>query len=66
MRGRHGGGGGTGGNCICLKCGAKVPHTPGSPCREAECPRCGTKMVQEGSMHHKAFEKKRAQSEEKS
>ena len=48
-------GGGPSGNCVCLKCGATVPHQPGTPCREARCPKCGTAMVREGSEHHQAF-----------
>jgi hypothetical protein len=52
MRQRHGGGGGPEGNCICLKCGRKAPHQPGTPCRETRCPQCGVTMVREGSEHH--------------
>jgi uncharacterized paraquat-inducible protein A len=55
MQARHQGGGGPGGNCVCLKCGATVAHQPGTPCREARCPKCGTAMVREGSEHHRAF-----------
>ncbi len=47
-RGRMGGnrpGAGSGGNCICPSCGAKVPHQAGVPCFSVNCPKCGTKMV---------------------
>jgi len=46
--GRMGGmrpGSGPGGNCVCPKCGASVPHQRGVPCYELNCPQCGTKMV---------------------
>lgn len=35
------------GTCICLACGARVPHQPGIPCREVSCPRCGQFMRRE-------------------
>jgi hypothetical protein len=50
---RHGGG--PGGDCTCLKCGTKVPHKPGLPCRQTKCPECGATLVREGSEHHRAF-----------
>lgn len=62
MKARCGGGGGPGGNCICLKCGAKTPHEPGTPCMEEKCPQCGATMVREGSEHHLAFQEKKERS----
>ena len=47
--------GGPGGTCICLKCGTKVPHRAGMPCRETRCSKCGAAMVREGSEHHRLF-----------
>ena len=35
---------GPGGNCICLKCAAVIPHIAGQPCNTRSCPKCGTKM----------------------
>jgi NAD-dependent SIR2 family protein deacetylase len=55
MIGIHKRGGGPSGNCICLKCGTKVPHQAGAPCLKTKCPQCGAAMVREGSEHHQAF-----------
>jgi len=41
------------GNCICLKCGTKIPHHRGIPCLEERCPKCGAALVREGSPHHR-------------
>ena len=54
------------GNCICLKCGTKIPHQPGIPCRESTCPQCGKKMVRENSYHHQLYLKKQAEKNENS
>ncbi len=36
---------GPGGNCVCPKCGAKVPHQIGVPCYQMKCPKCGSQMT---------------------
>ncbi len=36
---------GLGGNCVCLKCGAKAPHRRGIPCYQQTCPKCGSAMT---------------------
>jgi len=48
-RGRMGGpfAAGPGGNCICPKCGYKMPHKAGVPCYKQECQKCGAKMTRE-------------------
>jgi len=49
-RGQGGGtkpGSGPGGNCVCPKCGHKIPHQVGQRCLDIACPKCGTKMVRE-------------------
>ncbi len=40
-------GAGPGGNCVCPNCGHKEPHKPGTPCYNASCPKCGTRMVRD-------------------
>lgn len=47
------------GYCLCPKCGEKIPHRQGVPCQEERCPRCGAKMLREGSKHHQLWEEKR-------
>ncbi|MBD3370210.1 hypothetical protein GF402_07605 [Candidatus Fermentibacteria bacterium] len=39
---------GTGGSCVCPKCGATVPHQRGVPCYQKTCPNCGTTMTRRG------------------
>jgi hypothetical protein len=46
------------GNCICVHCGTKIPHVKQQPCRENNCPKCGKKMMREGSYHHLLYLKK--------
>ncbi len=43
---------GSGGHCICVKCDEKISHRRGIPCKDETCPKCGAKMVREGSHHH--------------
>ena len=50
---------GTGGACICPKCDEKIAHLQGTPCQEERCPKCGAKMLREGSYHHELLEAKR-------
>lgn len=45
-RGKNKGGAfGTGGNCICVKCGTKVSHQQGIKCTTLKCPDCGHSMI---------------------
>ncbi len=45
-KGRMGGFGmGPEGECVCPKCGKKVPHKRGIPCYQQKCPKCGSKMI---------------------
>ena len=47
-RGRNKGGGfGTGGFCVCAKCGEKVTHQQGVKCTTLKCPKCGHTMIRE-------------------
>ena len=50
---------GPGGYCICPKCGYKKAHEAGIQCMKEKCPKCGSRMVREGSYHHKLFEEKK-------
>jgi NAD-dependent SIR2 family protein deacetylase len=54
---------GSGGFCICPKCSYQKPHEAGIPCREEKCPDCGTKMVREGSYHHRLIKDKKKKGE---
>ncbi|MCK4288473.1 MAG: hypothetical protein KAT33_00445 [Bacteroidales bacterium] len=47
-RGRNKGGAfGTGGFCVCAKCGEKIPHQRGVKCTTLKCPKCGKTMIRE-------------------
>jgi len=51
------------GFCICSKCNYKAPHRRGIPCQEEKCPKCGAKMLREGSSHHDLLKKKQPKSD---
>ena len=55
-RSRDGGGlgFGSGGACICPKCGITQEHRPGRPCKRERCPECGVALLREGGEHHRA------------
>ena len=47
-QGRNKGGSfGTGGLCVCAKCGEKVSHQQGVKCTTLKCPKCGHTMIRE-------------------
>ena len=46
MKGNRAGAGPTG-NCVCPRCGEKIPHKQGVPCFNTPCPKCGTWMIRE-------------------
>ena len=46
MRGDRAGAG-PAGNCVCPRCGERVPHKAGSPCNRTVCPECGMTMTRE-------------------
>jgi len=47
-RGRNRGGSyGTGGYCVCAKCGERIPHQRGVKCTTLKCPKCGHTMIRE-------------------
>jgi len=53
-QGRNNGGAyGTGGFCICAKCGEKVPHRRGVKCTTIKCPKCGHVMIREELIRNK-------------
>ena len=44
--GRGGGfGAGPSGDCVCPKCGHRMPHQRGVPCYKQKCPKCGATMT---------------------
>ncbi len=43
----NGGSFGTGGFCVCAKCGEKVPHQQGVKCTTLKCPAYGHTMIRE-------------------
>lgn len=59
-RGRCGEFMGAGGDCICSRCGERIPHNAGFPCMKERCPNCGAAMVREGSPHYRELESRRA------
>ena len=53
-QGRNKGGAyGTGGFCVCAKCGEKVPHQQGVKCTTLKCPKCGHTMIREELLRDK-------------
>lgn len=47
-RGRMGGLSlGSGGNCVCIKCGNRIAHQRATPCNQLKCPSCGAAMTRE-------------------
>ena len=50
---------GIGGYCICPKCDYRAPHQRGIPCQDQRCPKCGAKLMREGSYHHQLLLEKR-------
>jgi len=52
--GRNNGGAfGTGGFCVCTKCGEKIPHQRGVKCTTQKCPACEHTLVREELIQHK-------------
>ena len=47
------------GYCICPKCDYKSRHKQGIPCQDDKCPKCGSKMIREGSYHDDLLIKKK-------
>ncbi len=52
---------GSGGSCICPKCGEKTPHHSGIRCQDERCVKCNAKLLRKNSYHHQLFEQKKAE-----
>ena len=53
-QGRNKGGSyGTGGYCICMRCGHKTRHRRGIKCTTLKCPQCGHTMIREEMVRDK-------------
>lgn len=53
-RGRNRGGAyGTGGYCVCTRCGERIPHQRGIKCTTLKCPKCRHTMVREELLQNK-------------
>jgi DNA-directed RNA polymerase subunit RPC12/RpoP len=52
-RRNNGGGYSVGGNCVCAKCGEKIPHQQGVRCTALKCPRCSHTMIREELLNDK-------------
>lgn len=50
---------GPGGSCICPKCESRLPHRDGVKCQDESCPKCGAKMLREGSREHQQWLEKK-------
>jgi len=46
------------GFCICPKCGERIEHRKGVPCKKERCPECETKMVREYPYRHQLRRKR--------
>jgi NAD-dependent SIR2 family protein deacetylase len=53
MNAKKQGGMGSGGYCVCVQCGVRVPHRRGVPCLDERCPKCGRALLREGGEHHR-------------
>jgi len=47
------------GYCYCTKCDYKTKHKRGVPCQDERCPKCGAKLIREGSFHDGLIKKKK-------
>lgn len=47
------------GDCICPKCETRLPHREGIRCQDERCPRCGAKLLREGSRHWALWQAKK-------
>lgn len=56
---------GAGGWCVCPKCEHRQAHRDGIPCQDERCPKCGAKLLREGSQHHQQWLAKRRAREER-
>lgn len=44
---------GSGGTCVCIKCGFEMLHRRGMQCMKQKCPKCGSVLLRKGGTHYR-------------
>ena len=54
----RGGGMGSLGQCVCIKCGFSSPKNAGIPCMKKKCPNCGNVLLRGNGAHYNRAKKR--------